>query len=391
MTSTLATVSRSELLARLHELVRRGNALEAELLAHLAEVDARRLYLDEGCSSMFAYCQRVLHFAESVAYKRIQAARVARRHPEILVAVRRGELHVTGVSLLAPWLDSTNATELIHAARHRSADEIRRLLADRNPRPDVPASMRRVPLPVETLSASAAGPGTGPPAPSTLHAPAPSRHRAEPLGGGRYHVQFTADREVYGQLQELRALMRHQIPDGDLGKILGRAVGLLLRRVRKRKFAETRRPKAGSSATRGRPRPTRHIPAAIRRAVWKRDGGRCTFVSTEGRRCGAQEFLEFDHIEAWQGQRSHSLEGITLRCHAHNQHRARHDFGEQHMARFTKKRGSEQQTGQPAIDSQPDLDQAREQPTGQPATDSQPDLDQAREQPTGQPATDSQP
>jgi hypothetical protein len=61
--------------------MKRGNEVEAELIAHLGEVDARRLYLEEGCSSMFVWCQRVLHFAEGVAYKRIQAARTARQFP----------------------------------------------------------------------------------------------------------------------------------------------------------------------------------------------------------------------------------------------------------------------------------------------------------------------
>src|SRR5436189_6449030 len=104
MPEPLAGLPSQQLLARVRELVKRGNGLEAELLAHLGEVDARRLYLDEGCSSMFAYCQRVLHFAEGVAYKRILAARAARRHPEILEAVRRGELHLTAVGLPAAKL-----------------------------------------------------------------------------------------------------------------------------------------------------------------------------------------------------------------------------------------------------------------------------------------------
>ncbi len=251
MSASLATVSRSELLARLQALVRRGNEVEAELLEHLAEVDARRLYLEEGCSSMFAYCLRVLRFAEGVAYKRIQAARAARRHPQILAAVRRGELHVTGVSLLAPRLDSRNAAELILAARHRSADEIRRLLADREPKPDVPASARRIAIPTQLPApATAAAPSldTRSPAPKAL-APPTSRLRTEPLGGERYHVQFTAGREVHEQLQELRALLRHQIPDGDLGKILGRAVAVLLQQVRRRKFAETREPRKPPAPT----------------------------------------------------------------------------------------------------------------------------------------------
>ncbi len=83
MESALAGLPSDRLLSRLHALVRRGNAIEAELLSHLGEVDARRLYLREACPSMFHYCVRVLHFAESVAYKRIAAARAARRHPEI--------------------------------------------------------------------------------------------------------------------------------------------------------------------------------------------------------------------------------------------------------------------------------------------------------------------
>src|SRR6267378_3099230 len=104
MAENLAGLASAELVARVRQLVKRGNQAEAELLAYLGEVDARRLYLEEGCSSMFVWCQRVLHFSEGVTYKRIQAARSARRVPEILEAVRRGELHLTAVGLLAPKL-----------------------------------------------------------------------------------------------------------------------------------------------------------------------------------------------------------------------------------------------------------------------------------------------
>ena len=88
MGSPLETLPSPELLRRLHLLVHRGHVAGAELLAHLGEIDARRLYLEEACSSMFVYCVRVLHFSESTAYKRITAARTARRHPEVLEAVR---------------------------------------------------------------------------------------------------------------------------------------------------------------------------------------------------------------------------------------------------------------------------------------------------------------
>lgn len=212
MSNSLAGLPNAQLLQRVRELVRRDNTVEAELLAHLGEVDARTLYLEEGCSSMFSYCQRVLHFEEGVAYKRIQAARASRRYPEILEAVRRGELHLTGVGLLAPRLSTSNSAELIEAARHRTADQIRRVLADREPRPAPPTSVRQIFTPVTSVgkeavpqvafpqpSHSVAGP------PGTAIAsrqPAPERGRTEPLGAERYRVQFTADRETHAQLED---------------------------------------------------------------------------------------------------------------------------------------------------------------------------------------------
>jgi hypothetical protein len=85
------------------------------------------------------------------------------------------------------------------------------------------------------------------------------------------------------------------------------------------------------------PSPSRQIPAAIRRAVSKRDGERCTFVSASGRRCGSRDFLEFHHREPWARHRSHAIDGITLRCRAHNQYEAERDFGPKHMQRFHRR------------------------------------------------------
>jgi 5-methylcytosine-specific restriction endonuclease McrA len=394
--SALRCLSSDQLLARLLDLVHRGRELEADLIAHLAEVDARRLYLREGCTSMFAYCVGVLRFAEAVAYKRIAAARAARRYPEVLTALRKGDLHLTAVSLLAPQLTAENASELLAAARHRTADEIRRMLADRQPKPDVVSSVRRLSVSsVPCGSSSRCTPPVGcvSPArfdssvcaagrvdPSTARAeiqetplgkesgfpaspsaqPARSSGAAapscgsrgvhprppEPLGDERYLIRFTADRKLHAQLQELKSLMRHQIPDGDVGKVLAKAVAVLLKQVRAQKFGECSAPRAArrkraESAERveqaDTPSPSRQIPAAIRRAVSRRDRERCTFVSATGRRCGSRNFLEFHHRRPWARNRSHAIDGITLRCRAHNQHEAERDFGAKHMEHFCKR------------------------------------------------------
>ncbi|MFI5372654.1 MAG: hypothetical protein ACHQ52_13945, partial [Candidatus Eisenbacteria bacterium] len=113
----------------------RGNT--AELLATVAEIDVRKLYLPAGYPSMFAYCVGEWHMSEDMAYKRIRAARAGRRFPGILLAIAEGRLHLTGVVFLAPHLTRENAADLIVAATHQTKIQIERMLAERFPQPDL--------------------------------------------------------------------------------------------------------------------------------------------------------------------------------------------------------------------------------------------------------------
>jgi hypothetical protein len=113
-----------------------------------------------------------------------------------------------------------------------------------------------------------------------------------------------------------------------VAEALDRAFDALLEKLEKRKFAATQRPRV----CRGSANP-RYVPADVRRAVNARDGGQCTFVSDSGRRCDARRFLEYDHVlEVARGGRA-TVEGIRLRCRAHNQYSAEQTFGVQFMRR----------------------------------------------------------
>ncbi len=100
MEGSLKTASDSKVLRELDALVAKGRHNEADLLAHLAEVDRRQLYLEQGCSSMFGYLTEVLHFSEATAFRRIAVARAARTVPLLLERIREGALHVAGA-----WLE----------------------------------------------------------------------------------------------------------------------------------------------------------------------------------------------------------------------------------------------------------------------------------------------
>ena len=112
----------------------------------------------------------------------------------------------------------------------------------------------------------------------------------QPLAPGRYKVQFTASAGLAEKLERLQALMRSQVPDGDLGAIIEAAVSEKLARLEARRFATTSRPRKDLSKTDTSPA-SRHIPAAVRRAVRERDGNRCRFVDAAGRRCPQRDRL----------------------------------------------------------------------------------------------------
>ena len=289
----------------------------------------------------FSYCTEVLHFSEATAFHRIRAARAARAYPLLLERIREGALHLAGANLLAPALTPENHVKLLDLARYKSKRAIEELLANRAPKPDVAARVRQLPDPRPAAPVPMPSEAAGPLLEATSRGAAPSPPRARapspapsPLGGRRFKVQFTGDQSLYNKLREAQALLRHQIPDGDLAQIFDRALTLLLLEAKRKKFAQTSSPRAGSKTARRPGAASRHIPAKIKRAVVARDGGRCAFVAPNGRRCGSGEFLEYHHLDPWARAKRHSIDRIELRCRGHNQHAALQDYGRAYMARF---------------------------------------------------------
>ena len=92
---------------------------------------------------------------------------------------------------------------------------------------------------------------------------------------------------------------------------------------RSRPQPEAAGPSGGSAQPPHRARRSRNIPAPVRREVWRRDGGGCSYVDPHsGRRCGSRFLLELDHIVPFALGGSAEPRNLRLRCSAH--HRLRH-------------------------------------------------------------------
>jgi hypothetical protein len=351
-------LSDRELLRQVKQLAQHERAATARLIAHLAELEARRLYLAEGCSSLFGYCTQVLHLSEHAAYGRIEAARAARKFPLILARLADGSVTLTTVGLLAPHLTAENHQDLLDATHGASKREVEELVVRLRPQPPVPDAVRKLPIQtsatdhlVALLTAVQGATGaraqteeqtpspTPPPIPT--RPPAPRRARpavVAPLAPERYSVRFTATAALHAKLRQAQALLRHQIPNGDLEQIFDRALTVLLRELTKQKHAATERPRPENGSN-GPVNPgSRHVPAVVKRAVWARDGGRCAFAGAHGRRCTEEGFLEFHHVVPYARGGRATVDNIELRCRAHNGYEAEHAMGARAAVRVRETR-----------------------------------------------------
>jgi hypothetical protein len=167
--------------------------------------------------------------------------------------------------------------------------------------------------------------------------PAPPRPLVQPLAPDRYRVTFTASRETCELLELAQDLLRHAIPSGDPAQIVARALEVLVEDLVKQKFAVTQRPRAA----RGQADDSRNVPAEVRRAVFIRDRGGCSYIGPDGRRCGERAFVEFHHVVPDAAGGRPTVDNIALRCRAHNAYEAEVFYGPIRDARLQEARGAD--------------------------------------------------
>ena len=308
---SFASVSSEDLLIEIPRLASNERHATAALVAALAAMDERRLHVREGYSSLFAYCTGRLHLSEPAACRRIDAARACRAYPVILERLAEGTLTLAAVSMLAKHLTGKNHLAVLDAARHRSKRDLEELVARLAPRPDVPSSIRRLPIPKRACSEAAergapggvpvrrpentcpeAGggrPGVVPAGPVPLPGPVNRGPSADPplgaggslfdaRGGGaapiasthdgasaakpavirplaptRYQVTVTVSADTHTKLIRAQDLLRHAIPSGDPALVLDRALTVLLAQLERTKFAASAPARTGSPAAVAKP------------------------------------------------------------------------------------------------------------------------------------------
>ncbi len=333
----LGELSDERLLGSLRELLAAEGRSEARIVAHLAEVDARRIHLKASAPSLFEYCQKRLGLSDNQAYYRIAAARVAQKFPVVFELLERRAILLTNIAPLAKHLTAENHVELLGEAGRLSKRELLCWLARRYPQPDVSSHLRKL-LDREVASrrlvpqvgAASAGPtGFRRPAPSSpLHWMSQvRRRRSMPMRPCSSTIRPSRARGA--EFERSKSSPRD---DFDRSKSSPRSS--------ERDDFDRSKSSPRSSARSNIPRET------LRRLV-ERDGPCCSFVGDDGTRCTSRSFLEVDHRQPWARGGPDTLENLRWLCRAHNQLLAEEDFGKPHVQRAIAERRLHQATAAP--------------------------------------------
>jgi len=129
----LEHVSDTQLRSGLSSLLASDYRTEARIIAHIAEVEERKLHVKDGSPSLFDYCVRRLGLSESEAFHRLTAARIARRFPIVFSLIEQRQIHLTAVCLLRDYLTPENHRELLAEASNKTKLQVQELLARRFP------------------------------------------------------------------------------------------------------------------------------------------------------------------------------------------------------------------------------------------------------------------
>jgi hypothetical protein len=354
-----------EITRRLAELLRRERDAMAEFLLLLADFDRRRLWMELGHAGLFSFLHRELGLSKGAAHYRKTAVELVQRFPEVVEPLRDGRLCITSIVELAKVLTPENRDEVLprffHCSRREAAEVAAAIRpAEAPPRRDVVTAL---PMPAHAaLARPSAGttalepaaqpeglplapvnplPAVGarvqlvepahakfPASPAgQLGCPAPAPEVVEPLTADLRRFHITVSSRFLEKLEAARDARSHARRGRSAEEILEEALDLLLAREAKKR-GDVEKP-----LTLPRSSGSDHVPAHVKREVWRRDSGRCQWIMSSGEVCGETRLLEFDHVVPRARGGPSTVGNLRLLCAGHNQLAARRAFGDAWMDR----------------------------------------------------------
>jgi 5-methylcytosine-specific restriction endonuclease McrA len=320
----------------LADLLHRERGAMTDFLLALADFDGQRLWIQLGHACLFDFLHRELGLSRGAAHYRKVAAHLVQRYPEMVEPLREGKLCMTVVLEVARVITPENSAVVLPQFFHRSKQEAKAIAVEICPAAVIPRRevvtevVPEVPRPPRVQPVELAASDTVHRAAVSVTRPA-APMQLEPLTSELRRLHMTVSKQFLDKLDAARKGQGHAQPGASAENVIEAALDLLLAQQAKRRAA-VKRPQQN-------PRPSKkpgHVPAAVKRAVWSRDNGKCTWPLDSGGTCGSTLRLEIDHVVPRGKGGASTVDGCRLLCAAHNQLAARQVYGDEWMDQFTK-------------------------------------------------------
>ncbi len=313
----LRVLSDETLLENTQQLARKERETTLEVLQHLREVERRSLYAVLAYPSLFEYAVKELKYSAGAAQRRVASMRLLRELPEqealnVEEKIERGLLTLSALSQAQSFFRQEKSTreekkEVLLNLENKTTREVEKELIARCSEPQK--------FVVEKL---------------------------RPLTKTQSELKLLVDEDFLRELEELRGFLAAKHPKASIKELLAYALSHTLKNIKpkapkaiqvvnsalKAKAPEVKQDLNKKTSNKN----SRYISVQVKREVWQRDKGRCTFVNPLSKKCcSSKHGLELDHVHPHALGGETTIENLRLRCRTHNQLLALQSFGQQHM------------------------------------------------------------
>lgn len=290
-------MTNSQLIQKLVGLVKRETEITLEVIKHFQEVEECDLHLEMSYSSLFDFATKFLKYSEGAAFRRINAMRLMKAEPSVEEKIKTGELTLSAAARVETFCKKTGVDRktAVRQVLGKSTRDAERALFELSPNA-VPEERERVVSDTHT------------------------------------ELRLILDEEMMADLTRIRELFSHSNPNMSATEVFGRSMKALLNKIdpEKRNTTSARKSQSERDMHESKPKEPRSSPDArfakgtVRRIVWIRGQGRCSFRDKiTGRRCTSRHLCEVDHIIPWSQGGKTEVENLRVLCSRHNRYRAR--------------------------------------------------------------------
>lgn len=190
------------------KLVQNERTLLTQILYHLKEIEARKLFSSFGYSSLFEYACQELKYSSDQAFRRIQAMRLLREIPEAAQKIDSGELSLSNINQAQKYFKQANIVSKFEKT------ELLQKLCDKSVREAQKEIFKLAPL-------------------SAL--PAETKKQVAP---DVMHVSFNMSDQLESKLEKIRALLGEKSYGLSTSELIEMMADLALTKLQEKKFGK---------------------------------------------------------------------------------------------------------------------------------------------------------